>query len=116
MDQVIVIRLSADQPGALTFAAKLHGIRNPAHSNYGTDYFEMDGLSPNQLRLTGKSSDYLGIEGQMRYEARLEATAEGGTMSIDYRTLKVEGADAVTMISSGCHQLRQLSGCVCRSI
>jgi len=101
VDQVIVIRLSADQPGALTFAAKLHGIRNPAHSNYGTDYFEMDGLSPNQLRLTGKSSDYLGIEGQMRYEARLEATAEGGTMSIDYRTLKVEGADAVTMILAG---------------
>ena len=99
-DQAIVIRLTASRPGALTFSARLHGVRNPAHSNYGTDYFRMDALAPNELRLTGKNSDYLGIPGRLTYEARLFARADGerGTVRIDYRTLRVEGADAVTIV------------------
>jgi alpha-L-fucosidase 2 len=39
-DQVLVMRLTADRPGAVTFSAVLHGVRNPDHSNYGTDYFQ----------------------------------------------------------------------------
>ena len=99
-DQVIVIRLSASRPGALTFSAQLHGVRNPAHSNYGTDYFRMDALAPNELRLAGKNSDYLGIAGRLTYEARLFAHADGGrgAVSIDYRTLRVVGANAVTIV------------------
>ncbi|MCL7960457.1 MAG: glycoside hydrolase family 95 protein, partial [marine benthic group bacterium] len=56
VDQVLVVRISADRPGAVTFSANLHGVRNPAHSNYGTDYFRMDGIPPADLRVTGKSS------------------------------------------------------------
>ncbi|MBL0173294.1 MAG: glycoside hydrolase family 95 protein [Gemmatimonadaceae bacterium] len=99
-DQAIVIRLSANRPGALTFNAALHGVRNPAHSNYGTDYFQMDGVAPNGLRITGKNSDYLGIAGKLTYEARLQARTEGarGSMAVDYRTLRVNGADAVTIV------------------
>ena len=99
-DQVIVIRLSASRPGALTFSAQLHGVRNPAHSNYGTDYFRMDALAPDELRLAGKNSDYLGIPGRLTYEARLFAHADGGrgAVSIDYRTLRVVGANAVTIV------------------
>ena len=70
VDQVLVVRITADRPGAVTFSADLHGVRNPAHSNYGTDYFRMDGIPPGDLRVTGKSSDYLGIEGRLRYEGR----------------------------------------------
>ena len=108
IDQVIVVHISADKPGAVTFSANLHGVRNTAHSNYGTGYFQMDGLAPNALRLTGKSSTYLGIEGQMRYEGRVEAYINGelgaadgavrGTVRVDYRTLHVEGADSATLI------------------
>ena len=99
-DQAVVIRLSANRSGALTFSATLHGARNPAHSNYGTDYFQMDGVEPNGLRLTGKNSDYLGIAGKLTYEARLTARTEGsrGTVGVDYRTLRVNGADAVTIV------------------
>ena len=99
-DQAIIIRLSASQPGALTFSATLHGVRNAAHSNYGTDYFQMDGMVPDGLRLTGKNSDYLGIPGRLTYEARLLAHADGmrGTVAVDYRTLRVTGADAVTIV------------------
>ncbi len=99
-DQVIVIRLTASRAGALTFSAQLHGVRNPAHSNYGTDYFRMDALAPNELRLTGKNSDYLGIAGKLTYEARLFARSEGerGIMTVDRRTLRVAGADTVTIV------------------
>ena len=68
---------TANRPGALTFSATLHGARNPAHSNYGTDYFQMDGVAPNGLRITGKNSDYLGMPGRLTYEARLQARNEG---------------------------------------
>lgn len=98
VDQVIVVRITADRPGAVSFSARLHGVRNPAHSNYGTDYFRMDGLPPNALRITGKSSDYLGIEGRVRYESRLVARTEGGSVNVDYRTLRVEGADSATLL------------------
>ena len=97
VDQLLIVRLSADRPGAISFSAQLHGVRNPAHSNYGTDYFQMDGLPPNALRLTGKNSDYLGIRGALTYEARLVAHAEGGNVDVDYRTLRVTGANAVTL-------------------
>ena len=97
VDQLLIVRLSADRPGAISFSAQLHGVRNPAHSNYGTDYFQMDGLPPNVLRLTGKNSDYLGIRGALTYEARLVAHAEGGNVDVDYRTLRVTGANAVTL-------------------
>lgn len=98
VDQVIVVHLTASAPGSISFAANLHGVRNVAHSNYGTGYFRMDGMAPNQLRLTGKSSTYLGIEGQMRYEARVDARTEGGRTWVDYRTLHVEGADSATLV------------------
>jgi alpha-L-fucosidase 2 len=97
-DQVIVVRLEADRPGMINFDALMQGRRNPAHSNYGTDYFRMDGLAPDTLRITGKNSDYLGIEGRLTYEARLVARAEGGDVAVDYRTLQVRGADAVTLV------------------
>jgi alpha-L-fucosidase 2 len=98
VDQVLVVRISADRPGALTFSANLHGVRNPAHSNYGTDYFRMDGIPPGDLRVTGKSSDYLGIEGRLRYEGRVRARVRGGTSEIDYRTLRVQNADEAVLV------------------
>ena len=97
-DQVIVIRISASQPGAVSFTAALEGARNQTHSNYGTDYFQMDGVWPDTLRLTGKSSDYLGIEGRLRYQATLVARAEGGSVAMGRRALTVDHADAVTLV------------------
>ncbi len=99
-DQVIVVHLTTSRPGALNFTGQLHGVRNPAHSNYGTDYFQMDSVGANGLRVTGKNSDYLGIPGRLTYEARLIARTEGGrgAISTDYRTLRVAGADSVTIV------------------
>ena len=97
-DQVIVIRITASTPGAVSFTAALEGARNQAHSNYGTDYFQMDGVLPGTLRLSGKSSDYLGIEGRLRYQTDVVVRAEGGSVKVGRRTLTVSHADAVTLI------------------
>ncbi|HVP90176.1 MAG TPA: glycoside hydrolase family 95 protein [Terriglobales bacterium] len=98
VDQVIVVRLTADRPGQVTFSVQLRGERNQAHSNYATDYFRMDGLPPDGLVVRGKSADYMGVTGALRYESRLKALAEGGTMRLDWDELTVTGADAVTLL------------------
>ena len=98
IDQVIVVRLTADRPGRIAFRAQLRGARNQAHSNYATDYFQMDGLGTDGLVVRGKSADYLGVKGQLRFESRLKAVAAGGTMRVVDDTLVVDGADAVTLL------------------
>jgi alpha-L-fucosidase 2 len=98
VDQVIVVRLTADRPGKISFKAQLRGSRNEAHSNYATDYFRMDGYDRDGLILRGKSADYMGIEGKVRYQARLRALAEGGAVTVNDDELVVDQADAVTVL------------------
>ena len=97
IDQTIAIRITADKPGSISFDAELRGVRNSAHSNYATDYFQMDGIGNGQLRLTGKSADYLGIEGKLKYEAQIKAYPDGGSMEMDDTILSIKNADAVTL-------------------
>ena len=97
VDQVLVVRLSSDRPRAISFVGQLRGARNQAHSNYATDYFEMDGHGNDGLVVRGKSADYLGVAGRLRYEARLEASLRGGEMRIDDDGLVVRQADEVTL-------------------
>jgi alpha-L-fucosidase 2 len=97
VDQVIVIRMTADHAKRLSFVANLRGYRNNAHSNYATDYFRMDGHGDDGLSLEGKSADYLGIEGKIRYHGRIKALAEGGRVKVEGTDLIVADADAVTL-------------------
>ncbi|MEQ1642608.1 MAG: glycoside hydrolase family 95 protein [Pyrinomonadaceae bacterium] len=96
-DQVIAIRLTADRPASISLTANLRGVRNQAHSNYGTDYFRMDPVGQDGLAVTGKSADYLGVAGKLRYEGRLKAIADGGTVKTNGVDLRIEKADAVTL-------------------
>ena len=96
-DQAVVIRITADQPKSISFEAELRGVRNNAHSNYATDYFRMDGLGDDELVLTGKSADYLGVEGKLRYEARIKAVQEGGSILAKDTKLHIKDADVVTL-------------------
>ncbi|MBN2417358.1 glycoside hydrolase N-terminal domain-containing protein [bacterium] len=97
LDQVIAVRLTADTPGMVSFRAQLRGVRNTAHSNYGNDYFRMDGMGDDGVMVNGKSADYLGVEGKLRYRAQLRAVPEGGSMEVVGDELFIEGADAVTL-------------------
>ncbi|MCB9050804.1 MAG: glycoside hydrolase family 95 protein [Lewinellaceae bacterium] len=95
--QAIMVRLTASQPGSISFKAQLRGCRNQAHSNYATDYFSMDGVGQDGLMVNGKSADYLGIEGKVRYKVRLKAVPEGGKIQVADDHLIIEKADAVTL-------------------
>lgn len=97
LDQVIAIRLTADRPSSISLVANLRGCRNQAHSNYATDYFRMDGYGQDRLILRGTSADYLGIQGQIRYEAQLKALVDGGSVAVDDTDLIIRNADAVTL-------------------
>lgn len=97
-DQAIVVRLTADRPGSLSLTANLRGVRNQAHSNYGTDYFQMNAVGQDGLSVTGKSADYLGIPGKLRYEGRIKASIEGGSLKTRGVDLVIEDADAITLV------------------
>jgi len=96
-DQVIVVRIIADKPGSISFTVNLRGERNQTHSNYATDYFQMDPYGNDGLVLTGKSADYMGVVGKIKYEARIKAVPEGGTMKTNGVDLIIENANAVTI-------------------
>lgn len=96
-DQTIAISIRASKPGSISFTAELRGVRNNSMSNYATDYFRMDPAGNDCVKLEGKSADYMGIEGRLRYEARLKAVADGGTVRTDDAELIVENANAVTL-------------------
>ncbi len=93
VDQIIAVCLTASEPGKITFETELRGVRNSAHSNYATDYFRMDGEGENELVLTGKSADYLGIEGKLRYEGRVRVEAESGEVTRNGTRIHVKNAN-----------------------
>ena len=49
------------------------------------------------LMINGKSADYMGVEGKLRYRVQLKANPEGGEMNLDGTILSVKNADAVTL-------------------
>ena len=101
VDQVIVVRLTAEPAGRLSFTVQLRGDRNQAHSNYATDYFRMDADGPDGLVVRGKSADYLGVAGRLRYTVRLRAVLDGGSITAEDNRLAVRGAAGVTLLVAG---------------
>ncbi|MAG59157.1 MAG: alpha-L-fucosidase [Planctomycetes bacterium] len=98
VDQVIVVRVSARKPGQISFVASLTGYRNTAHSNYGSEFYRMDGVAPDSLQLHGRTSTYLGVEGRVRFHARARFIATGGEVLVGHDSLTVKGADAVIIL------------------
>lgn len=95
-DQTIVVRLSSSDR-LPDIRVQLRGVRNMAHSNYGTDYFRMDGNGSDGLILTGRSADYLGIPGQLTYEAQIKAVQEGGDCTFAGDFLHSTNAKSLTL-------------------
>ncbi|WP_233558797.1 glycosyl hydrolase family 95 catalytic domain-containing protein [Micromonospora radicis] len=89
-DQVIAMRLTADQPGSITFTARFDSPQRSTLSSPDGTTVALDGLSGNQE----------GVAGQVRFLALARAVAEGGTVSSSGGTLSVTGADSVTLLVS----------------
>ncbi|HEX5221869.1 MAG TPA: glycoside hydrolase family 95 protein, partial [Verrucomicrobiae bacterium] len=88
-ENVIVLRLTADQPKKISFTA---GIRTPmrgaAITNEGSD----------TLVINGKGGDAGGVKGQLTYQARVKIIAKGGKVSGDSGKITVTGANEVTLL------------------
>ena len=85
---VVVVRLTADKPGSITFSAEQRDFYDATLSGEGSDTLIVD----------GKVANKNGIASVIRYHRRLKAVPEGGRMSVHGTTLTVEKADAVTVL------------------
>lgn len=83
-DEVLVVRLGADQPGKLGFVLDLS---RPEAAETRVD-------GPGDLVMRGRLSDGKGV----RFVARLRVLNEGGAVRVEGSRVRVEGANAVTLL------------------
>jgi alpha-L-fucosidase 2 len=86
-DQVIVMRLWADQPGKVGFTA------TPTTTH---QWHFRKAVAPDQLSLQGAVAN-----GVVEFEARLLVRARGGTVGLNDTSVTVTGADTATLILAG---------------
>ncbi|MFZ0827017.1 MAG: glycoside hydrolase family 95 protein [Verrucomicrobiia bacterium] len=102
-DQVIVVRLTADQPGQISFTA---GMDTPQRATMKTDGGET-------LVMTGTNGSARGIAGGLKFQARVRVLAQGGGTSAlkttpltsaglpytsaSFNSISVAGADSATI-------------------
>ncbi|GAB3895045.1 glycoside hydrolase family 95 protein [Larkinella knui] len=89
-DQVVAIRLTASQPGKLTFTAFLTSPQKTERKTEG----------PDKLVLTGITSDHEGVKGQVKFNAHVKILPEGGQVNPTDTSVVVSGANAVTLFVS----------------
>ncbi|GAB2607418.1 glycoside hydrolase family 95 protein [Kribbella endophytica] len=88
--QVLVLRLTADQPGKLSFS-----------TTYTTPQAAtVDRFDDTTLALNGISGDAEGLTGSVKFCALLRAFADGGSTTVADGKLTVDGADEVTLLLS----------------
>ncbi len=88
VDQVIVVRITASEGGKVSFTAGLKTPQKATVEAQGSDTLVMAGVN-------GSSQ---GIEGALKFECRVRALADGGTVEADGDRLVVSDADAVTLL------------------
>jgi alpha-L-fucosidase 2 len=89
-DQVIVIRITANRPGSVSFVARMD---SPQISTVVAE-------GKNRLVLSGRSADNQGIRGKVDFKTIAEIHHDGGTVRAQNDSLQVEGADAVVIYLS----------------
>ncbi|HUU94105.1 MAG TPA: glycoside hydrolase family 95 protein [Phycisphaerae bacterium] len=90
-DQVIVVHLSADQPGSIDASLTLTRPRDAVCLSAGADTLILRGRIPRKHHETGK---IVGI----RFESHMLAVPQGGRMTNKDGTLHVEEADTLTLL------------------
>jgi alpha-L-fucosidase 2 len=91
-DQVIVVRVTADRPGQVTFSATP---TSPHHRPTWNETLRRV-VGTDQLAMLGTVED-----GGMQFEARLLVRAEGGRVELGDTIATVTGANAATLILAG---------------
>ena len=88
-NNVIVVRLTASKPNSISFTASQTSQHKPSNiSVEGKD----------AIILTGTTSTHENVPGMVKFESITKIKNEGGTRSTVDNTIKVEGANAVTIL------------------
>lgn len=90
VDQVIVIRLTCDKPGGLTFVADMSTPQNA----------KIDFEIPGTIVMRGVGGDAQGVKGVLNYQARVKVVAEGGKMETLHTAVVVGQANSATIFIS----------------
>jgi len=90
VDQVIVIKLSANKPGSITCNVLLNSPFDNA------DPVTREG----QIVLSGTSSSHEGQRGEVDFQGRVAARAKGGEITSENGVLSISGADEATIYIS----------------
>jgi alpha-L-fucosidase 2 len=88
VDQVIVVRLTASKPGQITFTA---GLKSPQKAT-------VSAAAPNVLLMQGVNGDAEGINGALKFQARVQILADGGEVTPGLDTVTVKAADSATLL------------------
>ena len=87
VDQVIVARLTADKPGQISFVA---GMKTPQRATVSTE-------AADTLVMTGVNGSAGGIQGVLKFQARVRVLAQGGKTTASTNAITVSGADSATL-------------------
>ena len=88
IDQVIVVRLSADKPGQIGFSARLTSPQSATATSAGDD----------TLVLAGRNGKSPAGPGKLKFEARARVAAVGGKTTVGKDAITVQGADSATLL------------------
>lgn len=89
-DQVIVMKITADQPGKINFSTS---INRPAKVDIKTLYNDV-------LTMDGVTSDHEGIKGQLKFNARIKIVNDGGELQSTDLALNLSNANSATVFIS----------------
>ena len=99
VDQVIVIHLTADKPGQISFTA---GMTTPQKVEMST---EVNTFKPHigatndaTLVMNGVNAEMRGIKGALKFQARVRVLPDRGTIFAGADKISVAGADSVTLL------------------
>ena len=97
VDQCLVVRLGTSQPGRVRLRLGL----DSDHAATG-----VTGDGPDGLLLQGRNGDAFGIEGRLRFAARLRVLATGGRLRHRGGRIAVEDADEVVLLRAAATSFR----------
>ncbi|SMD03884.1 glycoside hydrolase family 95 protein [Pedobacter nyackensis] len=88
-DQVMILRLTADKPGKITFNATMNSEQS-------------GGLKTEngKLILSGITTDHEGEKGQIKFESQVKVIADGGNASLQHNAWTVKNANSATVYVS----------------
>lgn len=87
IDQLVIIRVSADKPGSLNFTASMD---TPMPASVAVS-------APNTLIMTGDNTSHEGVSAGMTYECRVKVLNQGGSVATEGQGVVVKNADVVTI-------------------